>query len=166
MRLFAPEQPCLELRIPAAEDAAEWYALFRDTRVMEYLGRPADSLAHYEDMVVRARAGYEREGFCLYTVLADGEVAGFTGAHRWLNDWGPAGEIELAWRLGCACGGWASASICCYSRPQPGVDGSGSTFGDAPAQQLRGATKRLEPAHHRVGHGPVSPGTKPEPAPL
>ncbi len=48
MRLFAPEQPCLELWIPAAEDAAEWYALFRDTRVMEYLGRPADSLAHYE----------------------------------------------------------------------------------------------------------------------
>ena len=102
MRLFAPEQPCLELRIPATEDAAEWYALFRDTRVMEYLGRPADSLAHYEDMVVRARAEYEREGFCLYTVLANGEVAGFTGAHRWLNDWGPVGEIELAWRLGCA----------------------------------------------------------------
>ena len=102
MRLFAPEQPCLELRIPATEDAAEWYALFRDTRVMEYLGRPEDSLAHYEDMVVRARAEYEREGFCLYTVLADGEVAGFTGAHRWVNDWGPTGQIELAWRLGCA----------------------------------------------------------------
>ena len=47
----------------------------------------------------------EREGFCLYTVLANGEVAGFTGAHRWLNDWGPAGEIELAWRLGCALWG-------------------------------------------------------------
>ena len=56
MRLFAPEPPCLELRVPTAEDATEWYALFRDTRVMEYLGRPADSLAHYEDMVVRARA--------------------------------------------------------------------------------------------------------------
>ena len=56
MRLFAPEQPCLELRIPAA---AEWYALFRDTRVMEYLGRPADSLARYEDMVVRTL--YHRE---------------------------------------------------------------------------------------------------------
>ena len=56
----------------------------------------------YEDMVVRARADYEREGFCLYTVLADGEVAGFTGAHRWVNDWGPTGQIELAWRLGCA----------------------------------------------------------------
>ena len=52
---------------------------------MEYLGRPADSLAHYEDMVVRARAEYEREGFCLYTVLANGEVAGFTGAHRWVE---------------------------------------------------------------------------------
>lgn len=51
---------------------------------------------------MRARAEYEREGICLYTVLADGEVAGFTGAHRWLNDWGPVGEIELAWRLGCA----------------------------------------------------------------
>ena len=108
MRLFAPEQPCLELRIPAAEDAAEWYALFRDTRVMEYLGRPADSLAHYEDMVVRVRTEYEREGFCLYTVLANGEVAGFTGAHRWLNDWGPVGEIELAWRLGCAFWGRTS----------------------------------------------------------
>ena len=60
MRLFAPEQPCLELRIPATEDAAEWYTtLFRDTRVMEYLGRPADSLAHYEDMVVRTL--YHRE---------------------------------------------------------------------------------------------------------
>lgn len=102
MRLFAPEPPRLELRVPTAEDATEWYALFRDTRVMEYLGRPADSLAHYEDMVVRARADYEREGFCLYTVLADGEVAGFTGAHRWVNDWGPTGQIELAWRLGCA----------------------------------------------------------------
>lgn len=102
MRLFATEPPHLELRVPTAEDAAEWYALFRDTRVMEYLGRPADSLAHYEDMVVRARADYEREGFCLYTVLADGEVAGFTGAHRWVNDWGPTGQIELAWRLGCA----------------------------------------------------------------
>ena len=102
MRLFAPEPPCLELRVPTAEDATEWYALFRDTRVMEYLGRPADSLAHYEDMVVRARADYEREGFCLYTVLADGEVAGFTGAHRWVNGWGPTGQIELAWRLGCA----------------------------------------------------------------
>ena len=43
-------------------------------------GATADSLAHYEDMVVRARAEYEREGFCLYTVLANGEVAGFTGA--------------------------------------------------------------------------------------
>ena len=102
MRLFAPEPPRLELRVPTAEDATEWYALFRDTRVMEYLGRPADSLAHYEDMVVRTRTEYEREGFCLYTVLTNGEVAGFTGAHRWLNDWGPVGEIELAWRLGCA----------------------------------------------------------------
>ncbi len=59
MRLFAPEPPRLELRVPTAEDAAEWYALFRDTRVMEYLGRPADSLAHYEDMVVRTL--YHRE---------------------------------------------------------------------------------------------------------
>ena len=59
MHLFEPEPPCLELRIPAAKDAAEWYALFRDTRVMEYLGRPADSLARYEDMVVRTL--YHRE---------------------------------------------------------------------------------------------------------
>ena len=109
MHLFEPEPPCLELQAPTAEDAAEWYTtLFRDTRVMEYLGRPADSLAHYEDMVVRVRTEYEREGFCLYTVLANGEVAGFTGAHRWLHDWGPVGEIELAWRLGCAFWGRTS----------------------------------------------------------
>lgn len=126
----------------------------------------------------------EREGFCLYTVLANGEVAGFTGAHRWLNDWGPAGEIELAWRLGCALWGEGIATraaqqvmgeladaghqqvyavIHARNRASMAV---AQRLGIAPAQQLRGAAKRLEPAHHRVGHGPVLSGTKPESAPL
>ena len=184
MRLFAPEPPRLELRVPAAEDAAEWYALFRDTRVMEYLGRPADSLAHYEDMVVRARADYEREGFCLYTVLADGEVAGFTGAHRWVNDWSPAGQIELAWRLGCAFWGEgvatrAAQQVMCEladagHQQVCAVIHTRNRASAAVAQRL-GMHQRSS-YEVRInglilpvtewGHGPVPSGTKPEPAPL
>lgn len=33
---------------------------------------------------------------------ADGAVIGFTGAQPWPHDWGPAGEIEIGWRLGRA----------------------------------------------------------------
>jgi RimJ/RimL family protein N-acetyltransferase len=40
-------------------------------------------------------------GFCLWTVLdGSGQVIGFTGAQPWERAWGPAGEIEIGWRLG------------------------------------------------------------------
>lgn len=29
-----------------------------------------------------------------------GQVIGFTGAQPWERTWGPAGEIEIGWRLG------------------------------------------------------------------
>ncbi|NBM21318.1 GNAT family N-acetyltransferase, partial [Streptomyces sp. GC420] len=54
-------------------------------------------------MTARQRKHDAELGFCLWTMLdEDDEVIGFTGAQPWPRDWGPAGEIEIGWRLGRA----------------------------------------------------------------
>jgi RimJ/RimL family protein N-acetyltransferase len=67
----------------------------------------------YEELTARQRRHHAERGFCLYTLVdpADGEVMGFTGAQPWPQDWGPAGEIEIGWRLGRAYWGKGYATV-------------------------------------------------------
>ncbi|MBA0053988.1 N-acetyltransferase [Streptomyces sp. AJS327] len=115
------------MRIPTEADAFAWHRVFDDPEVMEFHGGSAAELSVYQEMTARQRAHAARHGFCLYTLLdpaespgtnpgtgtgpeadADPEVGagraviGFTGAQPWPHDWGPAGEIEIGWRLGRA----------------------------------------------------------------
>lgn len=96
---MAPD-PDVRLRLPVAEDAVLFSRLF-DREVMRYVGdgRVRD-LGWYRDFVRRQITAEEETGRCFLTVLAAGEVAGFTGLHTWDEDWGPTGATELGWRLG------------------------------------------------------------------
>ncbi|KPI01062.1 GCN5-related N-acetyltransferase [Actinobacteria bacterium OK074] len=95
--------PDVRLRVPTDEDAFAWHRVFADPEVMEFHGgRPAE-LSVYEELTARQRRHDAELGFCLWTVLDDeGRAAGFTGAQPWPRAWGPAGEIEIGWRLGRA----------------------------------------------------------------
>ncbi|MFG3495530.1 GNAT family N-acetyltransferase [Streptomyces sp. NPDC047928] len=92
--------PAFTLRVPTDEDAYAWHRVFDDAEVMEFHGgRPAE-LSVYQEFTARQRRHDAERGFCLWTLLdEDGEVAGFTGAQPWPHAWGPAGEIEIGWRL-------------------------------------------------------------------
>ncbi|MER5434249.1 GNAT family N-acetyltransferase [Streptomyces sp. NPDC002588] len=93
--------PVVRLRVPTDEDAVAWHRIFGHPDVMEFHGgRPAE-LSVYEELTARQRRHDAERGFCLWTML-DGEdrVVGFTGAQPWEQTWGPAGEIEIGWRLG------------------------------------------------------------------
>ncbi|WP_261957560.1 GNAT family N-acetyltransferase [Streptomyces nigrescens] len=96
--------PAVELRVPTDEDALHWHRVFNDPEVMEFHGGAPAELSVYEELTARQRRHHAELGFCLYTLLdpADGAVMGFTGAQPWPRDWGPAGEIEIGWRLGRA----------------------------------------------------------------
>ncbi|MFI9356371.1 GNAT family N-acetyltransferase [Streptomyces lydicus] len=99
-----PALPAVELRVPTDEDALNWHRVFNDPEVMEFHGGSPAELSVYEELTARQRRHHAELGFCLYTLLdpADGAVIGFTGAQPWPRDWGPAGEIEIGWRLGRA----------------------------------------------------------------
>ncbi|WP_438487337.1 GNAT family N-acetyltransferase [Streptomyces sp. S186] len=96
--------PAVELRVPTEEDAWHWHGVFDDPEVMEFLGGGAAELSVYEELTARQRRHHAERGFCFYTLVdpADGAVIGFTGAQPWPREWGPAGEIEIGWRLGRA----------------------------------------------------------------
>ena len=96
-------RPVIRLRVPTPEDAAAWHRVFDDPEVMEFHGGSSHDLPHYEEFTARQRDHAERHGCCFYTLLdTSDEVVGFTGAQPWPHDWGPAGEIEIGWRLGRA----------------------------------------------------------------
>ncbi|MEU0216777.1 GNAT family N-acetyltransferase [Streptomyces sp. NPDC006265] len=93
--------PAVRLRVPTHEDAFAWHRIFDDPDVMEFQGGRAAELSVYEELTARQRRHDAELGFCLWTVLdASGQVIGFTGAQPWERAWGPAGEIEIGWRLG------------------------------------------------------------------
>lgn len=96
--------PAVELRVPTDEDALHWHRVFNDPEVMEFHGGAPDELSVYDELTARQRRHHAELGFCLYTLLDpdDGAVIGFTGAQPWPQEWGPAGEIEIGWRLGRA----------------------------------------------------------------
>ncbi len=93
--------PAVQLRVPTDEDALAWHRVFADPDVMEFHGGRAAELSVYEELTARQRRHDAEHGFCLWTVLDEnGEVVGFTGAQPWPHtDYGPAGEIEIGWRL-------------------------------------------------------------------
>ncbi|GGS54808.1 GNAT family N-acetyltransferase [Streptomyces griseoviridis] len=92
--------PAVRLRVPTDEDAVAWHRVFADPDVMEFHGGRAAELSVYEELTARQRRHDAERGFCLWTMLDEaGEVIGFTGAQPWPRDWGPAGEIEVGWRL-------------------------------------------------------------------
>ncbi|MGA5271277.1 GNAT family N-acetyltransferase [Streptomyces lydicamycinicus] len=93
--------PSVELRVPTDEDARHWHRAFSHPDVMEFRGGAPAELSEYDELTARQRRHHAELGFCLYTLVdpADGAVIGFTGAQPWPHDWGPAGEIEIGWRL-------------------------------------------------------------------
>ncbi|MFE4868843.1 GNAT family N-acetyltransferase [Streptomyces sp. NPDC056682] len=96
--------PVVRLRVPTEEDAYAWHRVFDDPEVMEFHGGRSAEVSVYEELTARQRKHDAEHGFCLWTLLdEDDEVIGFTGAQPWPpTDWGPAGEIEIGWRLGRA----------------------------------------------------------------
>ncbi|WP_411576941.1 GNAT family N-acetyltransferase [Streptomyces sp. SCSIO ZS0520] len=99
----APDRPlpAVDLRVPTDEDAYAWHRVFADPEVMEFHGGRSAELSVYEELTARQRRHDAERGFCLWTMLGPGgEVLGFTGAQPWPHSWGPAGEIEIGWRLG------------------------------------------------------------------
>ncbi|CAM5269760.1 GNAT family N-acetyltransferase [Streptomyces griseomycini] len=92
--------PAVRLRVPTHEDAVVWHRIFDDPEVMEFHGGTSAELSVYEELTARQRRHDAELGFCLWSVLDEtGRVIGFTGAQPWPREWGPAGEIEIGWRL-------------------------------------------------------------------
>ncbi len=92
--------PAVRLRVPTDEDAVTWHRIFDDPDVMEFHGGKAAELSVYEELTARQRRHDAELGFCLWSMLDEaGQVIGFTGAQPWPHAWGPAGEIEIGWRL-------------------------------------------------------------------
>ncbi|MEU3980129.1 GNAT family N-acetyltransferase [Streptomyces sp. NPDC026672] len=95
--------PDVRLRVPTHEDAFVWHRIFADPDVMEFHGGRSAEPSVYEELTARQRRHDAERGFCLWSVVdGSGDVVGFTGAQPWDHDWGPAGEIEIGWRLGRA----------------------------------------------------------------
>ncbi|MFF7752831.1 GNAT family N-acetyltransferase [Streptomyces sp. NPDC007971] len=95
--------PAVRLRVPTDEDAFAWHRAFSDPEVMEFQGGRAAELSVYEELTARQRRHDAERGFCLWSIMDDrDEFVGFTGAQPWPHAWGPAGEIEIGWRLGRA----------------------------------------------------------------
>jgi RimJ/RimL family protein N-acetyltransferase len=91
----------MDLRVPTDEDAAVWTALFDDDEVMRFIGDgERRDHAYYVGLVERQRSLAADSGLCLFSVVIDGEVAGFAGVHPWSHEWGPTGLPEIGWRLG------------------------------------------------------------------
>lgn len=78
-----------------------WHRTFSHPDVMEFHGGRIAELSVYEELTARQRRHDAERGYCLWTMLDEsGKVIGFTGAQPWEREWGPAGEIEIGWRLG------------------------------------------------------------------
>ena len=91
----------MELRVPTDEDAGVWTVLFDHNEVMRFIGNgERRDHAYYVALVERQRSLAADSGLCLFTVVAEGRVAGFAGVHPWSHDWGPTGLPEIGWRLG------------------------------------------------------------------
>ncbi len=91
----------VRLVVPTAEHADAWADLFDDAEVMRYVGTgEVRDRAWYAAFGARQRELAADTGLCLFTVLVDGEVAGFTGVQPWTQPWGPTGVPEVGWRLG------------------------------------------------------------------
>ena len=89
------------LRVPLDDDAGTWHRLFDDPEVMRYVGTGlVRDLPWYEAFVQRQQQLAADTGLCLFSVVVDGAVVGFAGVQPWTQDWGPAGEPEIGWRLG------------------------------------------------------------------
>ncbi len=91
----------VRLRVPTDEDADAWAALFDDPAVMRHVGtgevRPRE---WYAAFVQRQQQLAATTGLCLFSVLVDDRVVGFTGIQPWRAQWGPTGALEIGWRLG------------------------------------------------------------------
>ncbi|MDQ8704460.1 GNAT family N-acetyltransferase [Streptomyces sp. LHD-70] len=97
----AAPTPAVRLRVPTEEDAYAWHQVFNHPEVMEFHGGKAAEPSVYEELTARQRRHDAELGFCLWTMLdEEGRVLGFTGAQPWPHAWGPAGAIEIGWRLG------------------------------------------------------------------
>ena len=93
----------VDLRVPTAEDATLWTALFDDDEVMRFVGNgERRDHAYYVGLVERQRSLAADSTLCLFSVLVEGRVAGFAGVHPWSHEWGPTGRPEIGWRLGRA----------------------------------------------------------------
>jgi RimJ/RimL family protein N-acetyltransferase len=104
------ERP-VQLRVPTDEDAAAWTVLFDDEAVMRFIGNgERRDAAYYAGLVERQQRLAESTGLCLFSVVLEGEVAGFAGVHPWSYDWGPTGLPEVGWRLGRAFWGRGHAT--------------------------------------------------------
>jgi RimJ/RimL family protein N-acetyltransferase len=91
----------VRLRVPTAGDADAWAALFDDPAVMRHIGTgKVRDRQWYAAFVQRQQHLAGTTGLCLFSVLVDDGVVGFTGIQPWTNVWGPAGEPEVGWRLG------------------------------------------------------------------
>ncbi len=93
----------VHLRVPTAEDATVWTALFDDPEIMRFVGTgKVRDHAYYVDLVARQQQLAEATGLCLFSVVGDAGVVGFAGVLPWERPWGPRGELEIGWRLGRA----------------------------------------------------------------
>jgi RimJ/RimL family protein N-acetyltransferase len=89
------------LRVPTDDDADRWFELFDDAEVMRFVGSgEVRDREYYAGLVHRQQELAERTGLCLFSVVTDGVVAGFTGVLPWSHPWGPTGSLEAGWRLG------------------------------------------------------------------
>ncbi|MDG9720717.1 GNAT family N-acetyltransferase [Streptomyces sp. DH24] len=107
--------PAVRLRVPTDEDAVAWHRVFDDPDVMEFHGGRSAELSVYEELTARQRRHDAELGLCLWTMLDEsGDVIGFTGAQPWPHAWGPAGEMEIGWRLGR--GHWGKGYVTAAAR--------------------------------------------------
>ena len=101
----------VDLRPPTEENAAAWRSLFDDEEVMRFVGTgERRDGAYYAGLAERQQVLARSTGRCLFSVLVDGRVVGFTGIHPWSHPWGPTGSLELGWRLGRAFWGHGYAT--------------------------------------------------------
>ncbi|WP_411141723.1 GNAT family N-acetyltransferase [Streptomyces sp. x-80] len=153
--------PAVELRVPTEEDALNWHRAFDDPDVMEFHGGAPAELSVYEELTARQRRHHAERGFCLYTLLdpADGAVIGFTGAQPWPREWGPAGEIEIGWRLGRAYWGKGYATVAAQ-KALDAVREAGVrqvvAMVDARNERSIAVTRRLGMRHAETLHTPTS----------
>ncbi|WP_308010483.1 GNAT family N-acetyltransferase [Blastococcus sp. LR1] len=87
--------------MPTNADADPWFELFDDAEVMRFVGSgEVRDREYYAGLVHGQQELAERTGLCLFSVVSDGEVAGFAGILPWSHPWGPTGSLEAGWRLG------------------------------------------------------------------